>query len=87
MRKPGAKGAPTAAAFKQARGEEVDEVLGAVKRIAQNVKDRFGPKKNSTDDKMKQRDQARKEAEKRIALRRKEAEKRVRQRYKDSNKK
>lgn len=67
--------------------KKVDEVVGAVKRIAQGVRDRFGPKKSPVNDKIKQRDQARKTAMDRIAQRRKEAEKRVRQGYKASQQK
>ena len=79
---------PSVAAYlKRMNEEQVDEVIGAVKRIAQNVKDRFGPKKSPVNDKIKQRDQARKTAMDRIAQRRKEAEKRVRQGYKASQQK
>lgn len=67
--------------------KKVDEVVGAVKRIAQGVRDRFGPKKSPVNDKIKQKDQARKTAMDRIAQRRKEAEKRVRQGYKASQQK
>lgn len=67
--------------------KKVDEVVGAVKRIARSVRDRFGPKKSPVNDKIKQRDQARKIAMDRIAQRRKEAEKRVRQGYKASQQK
>ena len=67
--------------------KKVDEVVGAVKRIAQGVRDRFGPKKSPVNDKIKQRDQARKTSMARITQRRKEAEKRVRQGYKASQQK
>ena len=67
--------------------KKVDEVVGAVKRIAQGVRDRFGPKKSPVNDKIKQRDRARKTAMARITQRRKEAEKRVRQGYKASQQK
>ena len=72
--------------------KKVDEVVGAVKRIARSVRDRFGPKKSPSrssplDDRIKQKNQARKIAMDRINQRRKEAEKRVRQGYKASQQK
>jgi len=81
-----------AAVLKRMNEEQVDEVIGAVKHIAQNVKNRFGPKKSpssssSLNDRIKQKNQARKTAMDRIAQRRKEAEKRVRQGYKASQQK